>query len=43
MKPEKRRFRLDMAITDIEEVDAEKGLLKFRAVPDPKLYPPFKS
>jgi hypothetical protein len=38
MKPEKRRFRLDMVITDIEEVDKAKGLFKFRAVPDPKVW-----
>ena len=38
MKPEKRRFRLDMMITEIEEVDREKGLFRFRAIPDPRVW-----
>ena len=38
MKPEKRRFRLDMVITNIEEVDKEKGVFKFRAIPDPRVW-----
>lgn len=38
MKPEKRRFRLDMIITEIEMVDKEKGIFKFKAIPDPRVW-----
>jgi len=38
MKPEKRKFRLDMIITEIEKIDSEKGIFKFRAIPDPRVW-----
>ena len=38
MKPEKRRLRLDMIIEKIEEIDGEKGLFRFRAIPDPRVW-----
>ena len=38
MNSKKTRMRLDMVIEEIEEVDKEKGLFKFRAVPDPRVW-----
>jgi len=38
MKPTKRKFRLDMIITKIEVIDKEKGLFRFQAIPDPRVW-----
>jgi|YelNatPaOPRAMG01_1025707.scaffolds.fasta_scaffold500134_1 hypothetical protein len=38
MKPVKRRLRLDMIITEIEIVDKEKGIFRFKAIPDPRVW-----
>jgi hypothetical protein len=35
---EKKKFRLDMVITDVEAVDEKKGLFRFKAVPDPRVW-----
>jgi hypothetical protein len=34
----KKKFRLDMVITDVEAVDEKKGLFRFKAVPDPRVW-----
>jgi hypothetical protein len=34
----KKKFRLDMIISDVEAVDEKKGLFKFKVVPDPRVW-----
>jgi hypothetical protein len=35
---ERRKLRIDMVFKKIEEVDREKGLFKFLAIPDPRVW-----
>jgi hypothetical protein len=35
---EKKKFRLDMVITEVQAVDEEKGLFRFKVIPDPRVW-----
>lgn len=35
---EKKKLRLDFVITDVEVIDEKKGLVRFRAIPDPRVW-----